>query len=668
MAKKKSKSQEPDILTSVLSHYQAWTEDNDKRMYRKGGWNDVTDAYYGKLPDDWPFISKTVDPRIRTSLIEKNARLVNGKLKGRLTPREGMDMIKARINNAVLDFQWDTASDGGSMVSKIAMCDLDTRLYASKFALVKWKCEYNNDGSVKFEGNEFQPLDIRDCGIDYAATHIKNAKWFQTRTWEYIEDLESAKDVSNNPIYNDVDKIKIKLNEKMTDDGRSARRSTEYLSRVKQLKGLEDRLGEDIAFPMIEVVTEYREDRWITFAPEFATILRDIPNPYIHGRIPVVQLRYYPLQDDPLGESEVEPVIPLWKAIQATVCGFMDEVILKMRPPLKIIEGQVRMETIQYGPEAQWIMTRPDAITEMQSNGEAIQYFQTSYSSLVSAFNSAMGDLSQGVSGIDPFNPEKTATEVRATMKQQNARDQKNQQDLSEFLKDIMMMWLSNNKQFLFDDPEKSEFVLKIVGKENYAFFKQAGLDEMELTEEASRIIEDIIMNNPDVSEEELNQMIESAQTPRHPVFENPKEKDPEKIRMKPKMKMADYGNTAELYVTPTDVDGMFDYIPDITSMAAGAGEDQTQGRQRLIELALANGQVLQLMQTQGIEPDVQEIIVDTLEDMGLRDADRYFREIQGNNQAAASQMGGATPPVPNTGVPGVPQTPIGAVPTQQMA
>ena len=140
----------------------------------------------------------------------------------------------------------------------------------------------------------------------------------------------------------------------------------------------------------------------------------------------------------------------------------MDEVILKMRPPLKIIEGQVRLETISYGPEAQWLMNRADAVTEMQSNGEAVRYFQTTYSALTSAFNAAIGMLSQGTSGVDPFNPQKTATEVRASMQQQNARDQKNQQDLSEFIKDVVLMWASNNKQFLFKDPNKQEYVLKL--------------------------------------------------------------------------------------------------------------------------------------------------------------------------------------------------------------
>ena len=32
-----------------------------------------------------------------------------------------------------------------------------------------------------------------------------------------------------------------------------------------------------------------------------------------------------------------------------------------MRPPLKVVEGRVRLETLEYGPEAQWMVDDPDA-------------------------------------------------------------------------------------------------------------------------------------------------------------------------------------------------------------------------------------------------------------------------------------------------------------------
>lgn len=645
-----------DILLEVSQHYEMWKQDNEKRMNRKGGWNDVTDAYYGKLPEDWPYITKIVDPRIRTSLIEKNARLLNAKLRGRLIPREGADVLAAQLNNAVLDFQWDNANDGGSMLNKLSICDMDARLYGSKFALVKWKYE-EYEGKVMFDGNEMYPLDIRDCGVDPAASHIRDAKWFQHRSWEFLEDLENQNDASGGPMFKNVDELKRKVTEKI--DRRSSSRKNEYVSRVKQLRGLEDRTGEDRAFPVVMLVTEYRCDRWITFSPEHNVVLRDIPNPYDHHKIPVVQLRYYPLQDDILGESEVEPVIPLWKAIQATVCSYMDEVILKMRPPLKIIENAARVETIVRGPDAQWLVDRQDAIEEMNSTGDSIAYFQTTYQSLISAFNVAMGDLSQGVSSFDQFSKDaKTATEVKATQKQQNVRDEKNQTELARFIKDIMLFWLSNNKQFLFTDPDKHEHVLRIVGSDQFAYFKRSGLDGMEVTPEAAKMIADIIMQNPDLTDADIEEMYEAAKTPIKPVLLNPKEKDPAKYEIKPKMRVNKQGDSAELSIVPEDLEGVYDYIPDVKSMSAGAGEELLQARTQAIQMLTGNQVMLQLLAQEGYQPNIKELLTSTFEDTGLKDADRFFSEIneQAQVQGGAGQMGGALPTLPVAGVPGVPQ------------
>ena len=648
-------------LNAVLSHYQAWTDDNEIRLTRKGGWNDVTDAYYGKLPSDWPFTSKTVDPRIRTSMIEKNARLINSKLRGRLVPRENGDVLKARIQNVVIDFQWDSANDGGSMLTKLGICDLDTRLYQSKFALSKWKHEWDADDKLIFCGNELTPLDIRDCGMDYSSLHIRGAKWFQHRAWEYVEDLEQQTDTGGKPIFKGLGEIKADMIQKMS----PSLRSNAYSSRVKELRGLEDRIGTDSAFPVLEVVTEYRNDRWITFCPSYHKIIRDIKNPYKHGRIPVSQLRYYPLQDDPLGESEVEGVIPLWKAIQATVCGFMDEVVLKIRPPLKVIEGQARIETIQYAPEAQWLMSRPDAVTEMQSSGEAIKYFQASYSALVSAFNTAMGQLSQGTSNVDPLSSKKTATEIKASTAQMNERDQKNQNDLAEFIKDFIMLWVSNNKQFLFQDPKKKEYVMTIVGNDNFEYFKRAGLDGMELPDESATMIAQMIGENPDMSDNDIASMVEAGMLPKHPIVENPEEKNPDNYRIKPKMSVNDMGDGATLYVTPEDLEGTFDYVPDVKSMAMGSDAQLMAARDEAVQLATTNQNVIQLLAQEGYRLKVKDLLVANYEDKGFRDAEKYFEKLP---PPGTSPMGGVQPNMQQPGVPGLPQAPFGGGSGQPMA
>lgn len=642
MAQKEYQSK---AYTEVNKHYTTWTEDLEHRMTRKNGMNDVTDAYWGKLPNDWPYLARVVDPRIRTSIIEKTSRLLNSKLKGRLTPREGTDVIKARINNALLDYQWDAAQDGGSMLDKYSTMDQDTRLYGSKFALVKWHYEEDDDGQAIFNGNEFEPLDLRDCGIDPTADNIKNAKWFQHRAWVKYEDLENTNDsYAGLPKYKNLDILKDRMKQSQN------RRDTAYSNRLLTLKGLPDRVGDDDSFPVIEIVTEYRVDRWITFAPKFGVCIRDIKNPYIHRKIPVVQLKYYSIQGDPMGESEVEPVLPLWRAIQFIVCGYLDNINMHMRPPLKIIDGAARIETIVFAPEAQWLVDRVDAVTEHTSNGEAVRNFQTTYSALVSAFNVAMGDVSQGVSSIDPLSSKKTATEIKKTSAQQNTRDQKNQQSLSDCITDMMMMWVSNNKQFLFRDEGQQEYLLRIIGSENFEYFKKAGLDEMELPDQSAQMIADIIgMQGGNVQDADIETMVDAGSVPKYPIFENPDERDPEKLSWKPKMDVNEMGDAASLTIVPDDLDGLYDYIPSVKSMQSGADEELANARMKAFEMML-NPAVQQMLMQQGKQTEIYTLLTAIFEDSGLRDAERFFTDVSnspsmGELPPGQEQQGQLPPP-----------------------
>jgi len=640
------------IYLDAYRHYLQWNEDNEQRRTRKNGWNDVTDAYWGKLPSDWPYINKVVDPRIRTSLIEKNARLLNTKLRGRLVPREGGDVIKARINNALLDYQWDSANWGGTMLEKWGSMDLDTRLYGSKFALITWKHEEDDNEKILYDGNEMKPLDIRDCGLEPTCDHVRNAKWFQVREWVKVEDLDKISDTGVSPKFPGLGELKMKMQESQD------RRDTSYENRILGLKGLSDRVGDDKAFPVVELVTEYRPDRWVTFAPKYKVVLRDIDNPYEHGKIPIVQLRYFSIQGDPLGESEVEPVLPIWKAIQATVCGYLDNMANHIRPPLKIVEGAARIETIVYGPDAQWLVDRQDAVMEMPSNGEAMKNFQTTYQALVAAFNTAMGDTSLGISAVDIQAKRKTATEIRNSEKQQNNRDQKNQMSLSDAIQDMMSMWLVNNRQFLFTDTSKKEYILRILGSELFNYFQRAGLDEMILPQESAQAISDIIMQSEgNVSENDIMNMAEAGKIPKYPIFENPKEKNPDKLQFKPKMEVNEMGDGAELTIIPEDLEGNYDYIPSVKSMAIGAGQELIEGRQRAIEQLTTNPNVLAMLAAEGVKPVIKDLLIDTYEDLGVKDADRYF------TKAEPPPMPGQVPGQP--AMPGQPTPP--GMPGQEM-
>jgi hypothetical protein len=646
-----AKKDAAQTLLDVQDHYLAWEDDNEKRRKRENGWDDIIDAYNNVLPENWPYLARVVDPCIRTTLIEKKARLTNGKLRGRLVPREGADTLKARLNNALLDYQWDSANKGGSMNAKFGTMDIDTRLLGSKFSLVTWVYE-EEDGKVIKNGNEMTPLDLNDCGIDPACTHIRSAKWFQHREYITIDDLDESNNIPGLSKWPGLDELKEKI-AKSTQN----RRDANFTSRQLQIKGLEDRVGTDKSFPVVEIVTEYRPERFITFSPKYNVILRDIPNPYKHKSIPVIQLRYYELEHDPIGESEVESVLPIWRAIQATLCGFIDSMNLHMNPPLKIVEGQVRMETIQWGPQANWIVNSPTAITEHAGSGEPLQFFQSAYTSLKAAFNQAMGDMSQGVSAVDPFNQDKTATEIKQMSKQQNARDENNQLYLAECITDMMRMWQSNNQQFLFANPDMSEYILRIVGQDMFNYFKRAGLDEMEVPDESILAISDMVgMQDGNVSDEQLQQMIGAAGVPKFPVVENPTAKKSEQ-RLKPKMTINEQGDSAEISLIPEDLEGTYDYVPDVKSMAMSAHDELLSAQNKALEM-MVNPQIMQVLQQNGVTTNVKDLIQTILENTGLRDAERYFNTAQTPTGAPA-----------NMGQPGLP-TPSAALPpgAEQMA
>ena len=161
MAKKKNSG--IDLYSILQDHYTKGKIDNDQRRLRENGWNDVIKAYHGKLPENWPYLSMVSIPLIRTTILEKNARLFNGKLRGRLVPREGGDMVKAKVNNALLEFQWDNAEYGGSMLEKWALMDIQARLFGATFALIYWRTE-EQDGTKVCDGNEMKVLDNRLFG------------------------------------------------------------------------------------------------------------------------------------------------------------------------------------------------------------------------------------------------------------------------------------------------------------------------------------------------------------------------------------------------------------------------------------------------------------------------------------------------------------------------
>jgi len=627
------------LFAEVNYHYTYGTQDMETRKLRKNGWDDIIRAYYGKLPNNWPYLSKIVDPVIRTAALEKTSRLFNGKLKGTVVPRETGDAVKAKIINAILDYYWDNAQLGGSMLEKWALMDTYTRLFGAAFALCYWR------KTDDYDGVEFKVLDNRDVFVDYQANSVKNANWVQVREWRTLQDLKNTT-IDGENLYENLDELE-KL---MFAEYQGDRRDNKYTSMVKQLRGLEDRVGQDIYYKTVEVVTEYRKDKWITFTPRYGLILREIDNPLDGKFIPVVQLRYYQNGDDVYGESEFESVLPIQRAINANLCAFQDQINFSLRPPIKVANNAdgVRLDTIVYAPNALWLTgSTPNNIIEHQSGTQVVQQFSATYQVLKSAFNTALGELSAGVSNVNPLATEKTATEVRATFTQMQSRDQFNQLFLSEALKDQMVMWTKLIQQFLFDDPTKYHIIFKITGMETLSELKKYALDDMELPDEVTNQLADMIQADANMIDPSMIQtIVEQTAIPATPVNLTPNKRVGEFV---PKLEMDKYGEFAVLRVEPDDITGNYDYIPDVKSMAVGTSEQLSAGRNQLFQ-TLVSPQVNAQLQAEGEKIKLKELIIAIAEDNGVRNAGKFFESVQTGLGQGGIPGGLPTPPEQGAG------------------
>lgn len=679
MAKKeiivKGSEKEQELFTEVHSHYLMASEDLEQRIYRKNGFNDA-DQMFASFIDEkgWPYHSTMFDPRPYTVILEKSARLIGSKPKGRLVPREGGDSLGAYINNELLDYQWeDNTRLGQSMISKWIMMDQNVRKYGSSFALVDWHYERhtvkdekgNYKKEVFYDGPDFKVLNNRDVLANPSYEYIH--KWFQYQEWLTIEDMESVNIAGrSDPTYKNLDLLR----DAVRDDSKANGDTREVQFKNKTMKGLTDYLGRDEYNKPLLIVTERRPDRWISFAPKHGVIVKDIPNPYKDRSLHVVHLKYYPLPDDLYGVNELEPVAKQIRAINAHLSAYSDSIALALRPPIHVNPLNVRMHTLSWDPEAKWLMNNPNQDVQLMKIDTSItSNFQSIYQVLVGSLMNAWGEQSQQMSSANPFQAagKVTATEIKDTAFTRNVRDNMNKIFLAEALKEQIMLWHSMNQQLLFKAKSDQLRIIRIVGRDAIEYFQRQGLADIRPTKE------DAENHAAALAKGDVPPIV-----PPGPRYAVPIGEDETGLPVEvPKYMPDESGQGGNLIVEPNDLAGNYDYIPDIESMSAPSSQDIEQKLMTLLT-TMTNPAIVQGLAQEGVRPKYKELVTRAIEATNVvKDADSYFEELppqnpmmggvpngqdQVNPGGGAPTAGGATPPgaMPNGGMAQGPVPPIG--------
>lgn len=643
----KGTPEEVQAFTEVSSHYQLSREDLEQRIYRKNGFDDADKMFASYIDEkSWPYRSTMFDPRPYTVILEKSARLIGSKPKGRLVPREGGDSLGAYINNELLDYQWeDNARLGQSMISKWIMMDQNVRKYGSSFALVDWHYEChkkNGKKEVFYDGPDMKVLNARDVLANPSYEYVN--KWFAYREYLTIRDMESVNDAGRTePQYKNLDLLR----DAVDDSSKANGDSREIQSKNKQIKGLQDMMGRDEYNKPLEIVTERRPDRWISVAIKHGVVVRDIPNPYKDGSLHVVHLKYYPLPDDLYGVNELEPVSRQIRALNAHLSAYSDTIALALRPPVHVNPTNVRLHTLSWDPEAKWLMNTPNVDVQlMKIDTSVTSNFQSIYQVLVGSLMSAWGESSQQMSAINPNADQGrvTAAEINNTAFIRNARDNMNKVFLAEALKQQIMLWHSMNQQLMFTAKADKLKIIRIVGRDAQEFFTRQGLSDIRPTQQ-------------DAEQVALGQLKADDIVPGPRFAVNVGEDEMGMPMEVPKYMPDESGGGGNLIIEEADLQGNYDYVPDIESMAAPSNQDVEQKLTSLL-MTMTNPAIVQGLMQEGVRPKYKELLTRAIEATNVvKDADAYFEDLQN------AQMGG----VPNEGqiVPGGVPAPAGGVPPE---
>src|SRR3990167_2772359 len=610
--------EEREIYWQVKRHYDLSREDLETRYT---DWNKKDELFRSHINEKgWPYSAMVFDPRVFTAIFEKSARLLANKPKGRLVPREGGDALGAKINNALLDYQWDDAErvDGEPMLAKWARMDMNARKYGASFALCKWHFEKRAIGKEKtqviwFDGPTFTPWNNRDVLHNPSYSSIR--KWIQLREWVTLDELQRVNDTARGkPGYKNLDIIRDSLSKEKRGGGDM--RSNAWTSRNLSIKGLQDFMGRDEVFKTFEFITEYRDDRWISFAPKYGVILRDIPNPYIHGRIPVVQLKYYPIDEDIYGLSEIEPVEKLQKALNALVNQYLDAINMSLYTPIKVRTASVQLHTLEFGPGKKWLMNDPSSdVLPYETSSAGVAEFAQTYRFIVGAMQEALGETSAAVSQLVPGQSERTATEINELSLQRNVRDNFNQVFLGEALKDQMMFWYQMNQQLLFDKQNRQR-VIRIVGRDAVAFFENVGISEKGIPDKTIQTLTspemEEVITDPSFDFNSVMEPLFPVSTPEGNV---------------PKMEVGEGGEMASVVIEPEDLSGNYDYVADVKSMSNP--EPAVVNALTQLTVFAKDTAAVQARMMDGQRLKLSEVEKDLFELLGLKNADKYYERSQ---------------------------------------
>lgn len=481
---------ETTLYNDIIARYNFAKKYLDTMHIR---FNEQEELYRNYIdPATTPNKARVFDPRVFRVVETITPRMVVNEPMGSFYPRERGDEATIEIFNQLIKFDWQRAK----MLPKLVLFAKSLLLFGTAFGRCYWDNrtrdkkrmiakEINgqltwtptNSETIKetvYDGPNFETLNIYDCFPDPNATNLENMRWFIYRTYKTLKELENENDTKGGKLYKNLDKLREAMESKMNNAGSSFATDTQYREHRRTMLSTQDYHGQDPSAKECVVLICYERDHWVTIVQDYGIVIRDTPNLYFHGELPIVYGVDYPYPGELFGMGEIEPVDRVQRAINAVLNQRLDNVQLVLNNMWKVRKGAgVDMHTLVSTP-GNVITTNDMAGVEMFNTPDVTgATFVGTMSYLTSALQNGSGitDYTTGVN--DSSNTvNQTATGVRLIQQEANAQFKLKVQLFNDMVvKEIANQWKELRVQYTTE-----EQVIRIVGRDQIQKIVDSGL------------------------------------------------------------------------------------------------------------------------------------------------------------------------------------------------
>ena len=426
---------------------------------KRDTWDDKESMLICKLGDQLSGTAKSqvFDPILSTLCMDRAARVMARPPTGKAYAVSKNDLGKNMLMNLLLKYFRENAEEQYSHLLKLRLLDFNSAVYGSAFGIVPWRV--NKD--TGYIGPELLLLPMRSVRPQPGKKSIDESEWFGVKTSASLTWL--LKEQKDHPgIWKNVEKLAAEIKEKKAGGDKPEERSYIEEEWYPSLIG-------DAVFPAVDIVTEYRRDRWITWTPRQIDnkksrpwVLRIVENPYPEKKLPIVVKHAFPLLDSLIGLGEFERGQTLQFAVNSLINLYLDGVKYSIFPPLHVDPASVIMSSLKWGAGEMWFMNNPNRdVQPMSLSPQGLQTFQSTYSFMMTAIHNLMG--STQVTKMEGTEPSigKTPEAIKYMTYRESARDDWDRFMMEDTVDQIYTRWIT-----LITHNLKADQTIRIYGPE----------------------------------------------------------------------------------------------------------------------------------------------------------------------------------------------------------